>query len=122
MAKAFGELFKSLRVVSGQTLRRFCLKNGFDPGNISKLERGRSAPPQSVEKLEEYARALGLSRGSTQWREFVDLGLACAGRIPEDVLADEDLVAKLPVLLRTMSGKKLSRKQLEELIEMIRRA
>ena len=122
MAKAFGELFKSLRVGSGQTLRQFCVKNGFDPGNISKLERGRLAPPQSVEKLEEYARALGLSRESTQWQEFVDLGLACAGQIPEDVLADEDLVARLPVLLRTMSGKKLSRKQLEELIEMIRRA
>jgi len=122
MVSAFGKLFKSLRVGSEQTLRQVCLSHGFDPGNISKLERGKLAPPQCVEKLERYANALGLVRGTAQWQEFVDLGLACAGQIPTDVMHDEDLVAKLPALLRTMSGKKLSRRQLEELIEMIREA
>jgi len=122
MAKAFGELFYTLRIQTKQTLRQFCLKHGFDPGNISKLERGRLAPPKSVEKLEEYARALRLRPGSAEWGEFVDLGLACAGQIPKDVMGDEELVAKLPVLLRTVSGKKLTKKQLEHLIETIRRA
>ncbi len=122
MAKAFGELFKQLRIESGQTLRQFCVKHEYDPGNISKLERGLLSPPQSVEKLEQYARALGLGEASEQWQEFVDLGLACAGQIPGDVLMDEELVPKLPLLLRTVSGKKLSREQLESLIETIRRA
>lgn len=122
MAKAFGELFKQLRIESGQTLRQFCVKHGFDPGNISKLERGLLAPPQSVDKLEAYARALRLTEGSKQWQEFIDLGLACAGQIPRDVLTDEELLPKLPLLLRTVSGKKLSREQLEGLIETIRRA
>ena len=122
MAKAFGELFKSLRIESGQTLRRFCLDNKFDPGNISKLERARLAPPKSVEKLEEYARALKLKPGSSEWSDFVELGLTCAGQIPPDLLSDEELVGKLPAFLRTVSGKKLSAKQLEELMETIRRA
>ncbi len=122
MAKAFGELFKRLRIESEQTLRRFCLKHGFDPGNISRLERGRLSPPRSVEKLEQYAHALQLVPGSAQWQEFVDLGLTCAGQIPADVMQDEELVAKLPALLRTITGKKLSRRQLAQLIEGIRRA
>lgn len=122
MAKAFGESFKQLRIDNRQTLRLFCLNNHFDPGNISKLERGRMAPPRSVEKLEEYARALKLEPGTEQWQEFVDLGLACSGQIPKDILSDEELVAKLPVFLRTVSGKKLNAKQLEELMETIRRA
>lgn len=122
MAKAFGELFKSLRIESRQTLRRFCLENKFDPGNISKLERGRLAPPRSEEKLEEYARALKLEPGSSEWSEFIDLGLTCAGQIPKELLSDEELVGKLPAFLRTLSGKKLSAKQLEELMETIRRA
>lgn len=122
MAKAFGELFKQLRIESRQTLRQFCLNHGFDAGNISKLERGKMAPPRSTQKLEEYARTLRLVAGSPQWQEFVDLGLACAGQIPPDIMQDEEVVAKLPVLLRTMTGKKLSRKQLAQLIETIRRA
>ena len=122
MARAFGELFKSLRARSGQTLRQFCVTHGFDPGNISRLERGKMAPPQSAEKLADYARALGLVTGSDEFRQFIDLGLACAGQIPADVMENEELVAMLPALLRTVSGKKLSPKQLDNLIEQIRRA
>jgi len=121
-AKAFGELFKRLRAERRITLREFCLKNKYDPGNISKLERGRLAPPQSEDKLAEYARALGVPAGSAQEREFIDLGLACAGQIPQDVMSDEELVASLPAFLRTVSGRKLSKQELEELIETIRRA
>lgn len=122
MVSAFGELFKRHRINRRQTLREFCLKHGYDPGNISRLERGRMAPPKSTDKLEEYARALGLEPETDQFCEFVDLGLTCAGQIVPDVLTDEELVPKLPLLLRTVSGKKLSGKQLEEFIEKLRRA
>jgi len=122
MAVAFGERFKSHRVASGQTLRRFCVEHGFDPGNISKLERGLLAPPLSEEKLRQYADALRIAPDSAQYAEFIDLGLACAGQIPREVMDDENLLSRLPVLLRTVSGKKLSAKQLDNLIDDIRRA
>ena len=122
MAKAFGELFKSLRIESRQTLRRFCLENGFDPGNISKLERGRLAPPQSREKLDEYARALHLEEGSDEWFEFYDRAAACAGQIPKEILDDEELVGKLPLIFRTLRGEKLTEEQMRDLMETIRRA
>jgi transcriptional regulator with XRE-family HTH domain len=121
-AKAFGQLFKRLRVEKRMTLREFCLKNHYDPGNISKLERGRLAPPQSDEKLKGYARALGIREGSDQEREFIDLGQACAGQIPDEIMSDEELVAHLPLFLRTVKGKRLSEETLNELIEVIRRS
>lgn len=121
MTKAFGELFKRHRLSTGQTLRGFCIRNGFDAGNISKMERGLLPPPQSEEKLRKYAEALKIPEGSEQFRDFIDLGLSCAGQLSKDILADEELVSKLPALLRTVSGKKLTTAELDQLIDEIRR-
>jgi len=60
---AFGPYFKDLRIRRKLTLRQFCLEHGYDPGNISKLERGLLPPPDSDAKLTEYAKALKVRRG-----------------------------------------------------------
>jgi len=119
--RIFGSYFKEQRIKRRLTLRQFCETFGFDPGNISKLERGLLPPPQSKEKLEQYAGALGLRKGSTPWYEFFDLAAASRGQIPEEILADDKLVKKLPVLFRTLRGEKVPEKKLEELIETIRK-
>lgn len=120
--KSFGAYFKECRISTGQTLRAFCLAHGFDAGNLSRLERGTFPPPESDAKLEEYAVALGLKRGSTQWYEFFDLAAAERGRIPSDILADDAVLGKLPVLFRTLRGAKVDEASLDKLIERIRRA
>ncbi len=121
-SKAFGELFKQRRIALGLTLRRFCERHGLDPGNMSRLERGKLPPPQSREKLEQYARALELEEGSDDWYQFFDLAAASRGQVPAELLADEDLVRKLPILFRTLRGQKVPDEELDELIEKIRRA
>ena len=103
-------------------MRTFCQKYGFDPGNISKLERGRMGPPESEAKLTQYAKALGLKRSTDEWYEFFDRAAAERGRIPNDLLSDGELVGKLPVLFRTLRGEKVDDAQLDDLIEWIRRA
>ena len=118
----FGEFFKKCRIATGQTLRAFCERHGLDAGNISRLERGLFPPPDSDEKLTEYAKALQLKLGSDAWIEFFDLAAAEKGRLPKDLLSDEELVDKLPVLFRTLRGKKLSDEQLDSLAEKIRRS
>ena len=118
--KRFGELFKKLRLATGVTLREFCLKNSLDPGNLSRLERGVVSPPQSREKLEEYAKLLGLKKGSDDWYQFFDLAAAESGRFPEDVLSDDRVVAKLPVLFRTLRGQKVTDEELDQLVRQIR--
>ena len=119
----FGEFFKKKRIEAGLTLRAFCQKNrGFDPGNISKIERGLLSPPGSREKLEEYAAALSLKPGSSDWIEFFDRAAACKGEIPLEIMNDSELVQKLPLIFRTIRGRKVSDKQLDELAELIRKS
>jgi transcriptional regulator with XRE-family HTH domain len=127
---AFGALLKRLRVKRAITLREFCKRSGFDPGNYSRLERGLFGPPQDRSKLEQYARALGLSPGEDDWLEFFDTAAASRGEIPQDLLSDEEVVEKLPLLFRTLRAKPVFRtlrakpvspEKLDELVEQIRR-
>src|SRR5215472_11209933 len=102
MAAAFGSYFKELRTRKRWTLRQFCQANGYDPGNISRLERGVFSPPESPQKLREYAKALGLKHGAEEWIEFFDRAAADRGQIPADLQGNETLVGQLPVLFRTL--------------------
>ena len=120
MSNTFGAYFKQMRLRRGLTLRSFCEKNQYDPGNISRLERGVFGPPGSHEKLEEYARALRLKKGSDEWLEFFDRAAASRGQIPKDLLSDKALTERLPLLYRTLRGQKVPPEKLDELVELIR--
>lgn len=117
IAKTFGDLFKIKRIEKGLTLREFCRINGFDPGNVSKIERGLFPPPQSREMLSKYAAALGIE----DWLTFCDLAVISAGKIPEDIVTNEELMNALPVLFRTVRDKTLDEAGLENLIKSIKR-
>lgn len=119
---AFGDMFKKRRLALGLTLREFCRMTGLDPGNVSKLERGKLSPPTDPDRLTEYADWLKIPVDGEERREFFDLAAACAGRIPEDILSDEELVKKLPLVFRTCRGGKLTDKQLDALAEKIRKS
>lgn len=119
---AFGAFFKELRIARKMTLRQFCAAHRYDPGNISKLERGLLPPPESEAKLADFARALRIRRGSDAWYQFFDLARAARGKLPPEVLRQRDVVARLPLLFRTLRGQKVSAEKLDELIAMIRRA
>lgn len=120
-ASVFDKRLKELRMRTGMTLREFCLKNGFDPGNYSRLERGMFPPPQREDLLAKYATALGLDRGSDEWLEFFDIAAASRGEIPHDLLTDEQVLAKLPLLFRTLRGGQVESQKLDELVEKVRR-
>ncbi len=119
-AKSFGEYFKQRRIATGLTLRAFCERHGFDPGNISKFERGVLSPPSGVEKLAEYAASLDLERESVDWFEFFDLASAARGEIPGDILSDAQVVERLPVMFQAMRD--LDPEKLDKFIELIRRS
>lgn len=119
-SRNFGSFFKKCRIQTGQSLRMFCKENKFDPGNISRLERSRFSPPTSEEKLSEYAEALNIIKGSDDWFTFFDLAAAAKGRIPNDLMSDEEVVGKLPALFRILRGDSVSQEDLDQLIERIR--
>ena len=120
--KNFAEFFKEKRIALGLTLRQFCQKNGFDPGNISKLERGVFAAPQSEEKIEEYAQALGFKKGSDEWIQFLDLAAVSSRNMDMMKFNNEKLIERLPLLFRTLDNKELTDEKLDEIIELIKQA
>ena len=116
----FGTFIKELRAKQRLGLREFCLENGYDPSNWSKIEREVSPPPKDEATLREWAKQLGLKPDTDDWHKFHDCAAVDAGRIPDHVLKDEELLAKLPAFLRTISGNKPSRAELENLIKLLR--
>jgi len=97
----FGNFFRQRRQALGLSLREFCRRNGFDPGNISRLERGLLTPPHSTEVLESYAKALKLEPESREWHTLVDLAAIETGRIPRQMADNQAVLDKLPKTFRT---------------------
>lgn len=116
----FGEFFKSKRIEKDLTLREFCEKFEFDPGNISKLERGVLPAPLGEDKLKKYAKALGIKLGTDDYVEFFDLAAASAKNFSVKNITNEDLLKRLPVLFRTLDKKDLTEDRLNRIIEIIK--
>ena len=117
---AFGEAIKARRGELRLTLREFAKRSKMDPGNASRIERGRLAPPQGEEILARVARALELKAGSAEWQNLFDLAAAANGRVPTDILSDDDAMARLPVLFRTVRNKSFDLEKLDKLLQSIR--
>jgi len=118
----FGAFLKGRRAALRLSLRGFAQRAGLDPGNASRLERGRAAPPESAEVLDRIVAALELRKGSRDHHRLLDLAAAARGRIPEDLLSDDAVAARLPVLFRTLRSKPLTAEQLDRLIDAVRKA
>jgi len=116
----FGTFIKELRARRRLGLREFCLEHGHDPSNWSKIEREVLQPPRDEDTLGKWAKQLGLKPGSDDWHKFFDYAAVDAGRIPDHVLKDEELLAKLPAFFRTISGRRSTRAKLEKLMKLLR--
>ena len=117
----FEELFSAKRKALGKTLRQFCRENGFDAGNISKIERGILTPPQSKGKRLQYASALGIKEGSDDWLEFCDLATISAGKIPTGIVSDKELMAEVPVLFRSIRKEGVEKAKIQELLKALKK-
>lgn len=120
--QSFGEFFRSKRISLGFTLRTFCNRFGFDPGYISRIETGVLLPPKDKDALFAFAKALGIKETSTDSVTFFDLAYIAKGQVPKDILAKEKAPKFLPLLFRTVRGQRLTKKKLEELVDLINHA
>ena len=121
IAKNYGAFFKEKRRKLGLTLREFCRGNELDPGNISKIERGLLPPPKSKEILLKYASALGINEGTDDWLIFCDLATVSAGKIPTDIVSNEQIMNVLPLLFRTARERTINEEDLQKLVDSIKR-
>ncbi|MBV9111082.1 MAG: helix-turn-helix domain-containing protein [Gemmatimonadetes bacterium] len=122
MENDFGRLIQDRRRELRLTLRDFAARAGMDPGNVSKIERGRLAPPQDEGILTRICLALEYEPGDPAAQQLRDVAASQNGRIPADILSNDEVMAQMPILLRTVNNRQLSAEQVERLIEMIRDA
>ncbi len=110
----FPEIIKGLRVKRGLTLRKFCLGNGLDPSNWSKLERGLLAPPRDSETLDKWALLLGLERDTEEWQEFMDAADLERGQVPHDLLASPDLRDRIMSFLKAIRAEQQAGREIRD--------
>jgi transcriptional regulator with XRE-family HTH domain len=116
----FGEFIKKLRSERRLGLREFCIACDLDPSNWSKTERSVLPPPQDQEILNRTAVILGLAESAKERELLFDYAAIDAGKIPQYVLEDAELVKRLPVFFRTATGKKPTTEDLEKLAEILK--
>lgn len=112
----FGEFLRRKMVEREMTLRELARLSGFDPSNLSKIERGVAYPPQKTENLEKIALALSLDEGETE--EMIELALFANGKIPDHLSSVKENKA-IPLLLRAIQNKQMTEEQVEKLTEII---
>lgn len=109
--KTFGQVLREKRLAKGYSLRKFAELIDVSPTYLSLVEQGKVERPPTAERVRRMAELLD---------EDVDEFIALAGRVPEDL---PDIIRSepglMPDLLRGAKG--LSKKQLEEVLEQMRR-
>jgi len=120
--QTFGNLFRNKRITLGLTLRSFCERFGYDPGNVSRLERNIFLPSLDDEKLAGYAMALQIKRDSEEWVLFHDLAHTAKGALPKDLLKNPQILSVLPAFYRTVRGEKLNKNKIKDLIRLLNMA
>ncbi|MGD0267316.1 MAG: helix-turn-helix transcriptional regulator [Candidatus Methylomirabilota bacterium] len=118
--QTFGAYLRGCRLKAGMGLRTFAEAAGMKPSNLSAIEYGRQAAPQSEAVLRRMADALGLPPASEERRRLADLAVKHKpGTLPPDVAAFGGRTAGIPVLLRTIENKRLTKADVKRLTEYV---
>lgn len=117
----FGEYVKEKRLTKKISLRQFARELGEDPSNWSKIERGTASAPQDETKLAKIAIVLGINKKSEEWNHLFDLAKIDAGRIPDYLMSDKEILKSLPAFFRTVGSIKPKPEEIEKLIDIIRK-
>lgn len=113
---SFGEMLYNERISRKLTLREFCRKYDFDPAQVSKIENNLLKVPKSKVFLKKVAKAIGIKVDSDDYSYICDLADISRGEIPQDLQSNLSI---LPAFFRKARGKKITEKDLKELVKLI---
>ena len=120
--ETFGSFLRKKRLEAGYGLRAFAMAIEMQPSNLSNIERGKIPPPQDRERLEHIARALDIEENSDDWARLFDLAVAHKeGAVPADIAEYTAKTEGVPVLLRTVKNRQLSKDEFKQLTDYIQK-
>jgi transcriptional regulator with XRE-family HTH domain len=115
----FGDFVKRTRLGNGLTARQASEAAGMLPSNFSKLEHGALNPPKDAERQKNLAAAIGIN-DVKELETFFDLAAKATDSMPVDIAAIISEEDALPLLLRTIGNKRLSKDDVKRLVEIVR--
>jgi len=101
---------------AGYGLREFAGLVGIQPSNYNHMEKGRKSPPQDKDRLDLIAETLGVENGSDDYARLMDLAVKDKHKLPADVEEFAKNNELVPVLLRTLDNRKLSKDEFAGLV------
>ena len=118
----FGRLIRERRRELQMTLGDFADKADIDAGNLSRIENDRVAPPQNQAVLNRICSGLGYDLDAPEAKHLRDVAAIQNGRLPHDIVENEEIMAQMPLLLRSVAKHRLNSKEVDRLVELIREA
>jgi transcriptional regulator with XRE-family HTH domain len=116
VSNTFGEMVRRRRTEMRLTLRECAYGARMDAGNLSRIERGRMAPPVYPDVLARLVESLELT-GTPEAQKLTDAAALQNGRIPYDVISDDEAMRAMPLFIGA-----LREGGAEALLELIRRS
>ena len=115
----FGAFIKDARIDAGLTLRGFCKIMHADPGNWSKIDAATRRPPRAI-------RSFGRSPRPSIWLRIRRHGTIssiwpASVSFPANSWMTGRWSRNSLIFFRTLRGEKPARKELEDLIQKIKR-
>lgn len=99
----------------------FAQKYGFNQGNISRIENGLMRAPQDPDRVDAYARALGLKKGTAEWVRFHDLAKASNRTFEIFNITNDSVLEAFPILMRELDKDTVTKDHLEKLIDLVKK-
>jgi len=115
--QTFGDYLRDLRVQRDISMRTLAKELSMDVGNLSKIENGKMKPPMKEQFIENISEILKLSKDEKE--KLIDISSHESGEYPRDIKEVLKEHSYIPVLLRTISNKKLSDEDIRKLTEKL---
>ena len=116
----FGAFIRDRRIALGLSAREIATASGIQPSNLSRMEHGTLAPAKDDSRLRDLAIALALIDSDEDFIQFSDLAAKATGSMPLDIKEIISQDEAVPLLLRSIAGRKLTKKKIAAIVSLVR--
>jgi transcriptional regulator with XRE-family HTH domain len=117
-AVRFGAFIRERRLELEITAREVATAIGMQPSNFSNLEHGTLNPPKEPAKLVKLGEVLQF-KTVPQRKKLFDLAAKASGAIPVDIAEIISSQEAIPLLLRTIGNRKLTKAELQKIVDIV---
>ena len=120
LAARFGAFIRGRRIALGLSARQIATASGIQPSNLSRMEHGTLSPAKDDSRLRDLAIALDLIDSDEDFATFSDLAAQATNSTPLDI---KDIISHneaVPLLLRSIRGRKLTKKKIDAIVALVR--